>query len=93
MDILIWKAEIVLALVRFSSMFQDLVNKSEVLFFSFHFIIFTFTYMYTLFVPPSPPTPQTPASRHNLFHSLFLRFCWRENLRDNKKESIFANLG
>jgi hypothetical protein len=33
----------------------------------------------------SPPPPQPPASGQNLFHPL-LWFCWRENIRDNKKD-------
>jgi hypothetical protein len=40
---------------------------------------------YPLF-PPSSPTPLT--SRQNLFCPL-LQYCWRENIRDNKKDIIF----
>jgi hypothetical protein len=30
-----------------------------------------------------------PASRQNLFHLLVLQFCWRGNIRDNKKDLAF----
>jgi hypothetical protein len=40
--------------------------------------------------PPSPTSPTShPGSRQNLFHPLLLRFCWRENLRANKKDIAF----
>jgi hypothetical protein len=57
------------------------------LFFLFYFIILTFTYMCIhclghLFFPPQ-------RSGHNLFCPLVLRFCWRENIRDNKKDIVF----
>jgi hypothetical protein len=46
-------------------------------------IIFTFTYMCIHYLgQPLPP------SRQNLFHPL-LWFCWRENIRDNKKDIAF----
>jgi hypothetical protein len=32
--------------------------------------------------------PSLPASRKNLFH-LVLWFCWRENIKDNKKDILF----
>jgi hypothetical protein len=37
---------------------------------------------------PSLPSP-TPASGQNLFCLLVLWFCWRENIRDNKKDTVF----
>jgi hypothetical protein len=33
--------------------------------------------------------PPSSASRQNLFCLLVLRFCWRENIRDNKKVIVF----
>jgi hypothetical protein len=42
--------------------------------------------VYTLFVPPSPPTP---GPGKNLFSPLLLWLCWRENLRDSKKKILF----
>jgi hypothetical protein len=41
---------------------------------------------YCLLPPPTPPTPH--ASRKDLFCPL-LQFCWRENIRDNKKGIAF----
>jgi hypothetical protein len=35
-----------------------------------------------------PPPLKTPPSRQNLFRPL-LWFCWRENIRDNKKDITF----
>jgi hypothetical protein len=43
-----------------------------------------YLHVYTWFVSPPPTTPNPPASRQNLFHSLALRFCWKDNIRDNK---------
>jgi hypothetical protein len=37
---------------------------------------------------PPPPPPTSLASRQNLFCPL-LQFCWRENIRDNKKHITF----
>jgi hypothetical protein len=45
-----------------------------------------------LFGPPSHSSHLPPFSGQNLFHPLVFRFCWRENLRDNKKDSVFASL-
>jgi hypothetical protein len=58
----------------------------------FNFIIFTFTQcvntllqcIYIVWAILHLPT-----SGQNLFHSLVLRFCWRENIRDNKKDIAF----
>jgi hypothetical protein len=61
--------------------------------FSFYFIIFAFTYMCIHCLCPLPlPLPPTPASRQNRFCSLALRFCWRENIRDNKKDIVLLLL-
>jgi hypothetical protein len=49
----------------------------------YHFYIYI--HVYTLFVPPPL---QYPASRQTLFCPL-LRFSWRENIRDNKKDILF----
>jgi hypothetical protein len=54
------------------------------IFLSYHFYICS--HVYTLFGPPSHPT----SSRQNLFCPLVLRFCWRENIRDNKKDIEFC---
>jgi hypothetical protein len=43
------------------------------------------THLHTL---PTTPPPRSTASSQNLFHP-FLWFCWRENLRDNKKDIAF----
>jgi hypothetical protein len=50
------------------------------------FLKFFHFYMYscTLF-GLSPHTP----SRQNLFHTLVLWYCWRENIRNNKKDIAF----
>jgi hypothetical protein len=55
------------------------------LFFSFFYFIFFYIYLhvYTLFGPPLPSPPQ------NLFCPLVYWFCWRENIRDNKKDIAF----
>jgi hypothetical protein len=50
--------------------------------------LFIYSYVYTLFGPSLSPAPYTPASRQNLFHPL-LQFCWRENMRDSKKDIAF----
>jgi hypothetical protein len=39
-------------------------------------------------LPPLPQTPTPLTSRQNLFCP-FLQFCWRENIRDNKKDIAF----
>jgi hypothetical protein len=51
------------------------------LFLFYHFYIYS--HVYTLF--GRPPFP--PASGQNMFYPLILRFCWRENIRDNKKDT------
>jgi hypothetical protein len=33
--------------------------------------------------------PSPSASRQNMFPPLVLQFCWRENIRNNKKEIAF----
>jgi hypothetical protein len=50
------------------------------------FIIFTFTYMCIHCLCPLPPP--LPSSGQNLFYPL-LWFCWRDNIRDNKKDTAF----
>jgi hypothetical protein len=50
----------------------------------FYFIIFTFTHMYTVWA-----TLPQPASRPNLFLPLVPLFFWRQNIRDNKKDTAF----
>jgi hypothetical protein len=53
----------------------------SIFFFSFyHFYIYL--HVITLFVPITPPPTPLP-----------LQFCWRENIRDNKKDIDFASLG
>jgi hypothetical protein len=51
--------------------------------------------VYTLFGPPLPPASSLP-STSSLSTSLpgrtccpLLQFCWRENIRDNKKDIAF----
>jgi hypothetical protein len=58
----------------------------DIIFF-FYFIVFTFTHMciHCLGHLPSPHL----ASRQNLFLPLVLQFCWRENIRGNKKDTVF----
>jgi hypothetical protein len=52
-----------------------------------YFIIFT---LFGLpFYPPLTLFPHSQASRENPFHPLVLQFCWRENIRDNKKDIAF----
>jgi hypothetical protein len=64
------------------------------------FIVFTFIHMfiYCLGHSPSIPCPHFsspsllythPTSRQNLFCPLVLQLCWRENIRDNKKDVAF----
>jgi hypothetical protein len=36
-----------------------------------------------------PPPHSTLPSRQNPLHPLFLQFCWRENIRNNKKDIVF----
>jgi hypothetical protein len=55
------------------------VDTSKIIFLFYCFYIYL--HVYTLFGPSPPPA----ASRQNLFHPLILQFCWRDNLRDNKK--------
>jgi hypothetical protein len=50
------------------------------------FIIFTFTHMY---IHCLGHLPLHPASRQNLSCPLVLWFCWRDNIRDNKKDTVF----
>jgi hypothetical protein len=56
--------------------------------------LFIYSYVHTLFAPspvcphPFPISPNPLASRQNLF-CLLLQFCWRENIRDNKKDIAF----
>jgi hypothetical protein len=40
--------------------------------------------------PFTPPPHHCPASGQNLFHPLVLSFCWRENIRDVKKDTVFC---
>jgi hypothetical protein len=54
-------------------------------FLSYHF----YSHAYPLFGPLHHPSPPTPSSRQNLFHPLVLWFCWREIIRDNKKDIVF----
>jgi hypothetical protein len=35
------------------------------------------------------PMPLIPTSRQNLIQPLVLRLCWRESIRDNKKDTAF----
>jgi hypothetical protein len=66
-----------------SFLFNNLVL--AIYFFLFyHFYIYL--HVHTLFGPPTPSHLPTPASWKNLFCPLFLWFCWRENIRDNKKD-------
>jgi hypothetical protein len=45
--------------------------------------------VYVLFGPHlHPPIPYSGFWAE----PLFLQFCWRENIRDNKKDSVFASL-
>jgi hypothetical protein len=56
--------------------------------FSFFFFFnrfYIYSHVYTLFGSPSSP--------HLLFHPLVLWFCWRENIRDNKKDIVFLLVG
>jgi hypothetical protein len=50
---------------------------------------FTFAHMFILCLGHLPPCLPSPAFRKNLFHPLVLWFCWRENIRDNKKDMSF----
>jgi hypothetical protein len=72
-------------------------------YFLFYFIIFTFSYMCTYclghlppppaFLLPKPPNPSISTFGQHLFGPLILRFHWRENIKDNKKDIvIFASL-
>jgi hypothetical protein len=40
-------------------------------------------------IPTHTPPAQPLASRQNLFCPHLLQFCWRENIRDNKKDIVF----
>jgi hypothetical protein len=65
--------------------------KSIILFitvFLFYFIILTFTYMCIHYVGHLLPHP--PASRQKKFCAFVLQFCWRENIRDHKKNIVFC---
>jgi hypothetical protein len=55
--------------------------KNFILFYCFYIYL----HVYTLFGPRPPP-----ASRQNLFCPLVLWLCWRENIRDNKKNTVFS---
>jgi hypothetical protein len=57
--------------------------------FNFFYCFYIYSYVYTLFGPPFPSILCLPASRQNLFCPLVLQFCWRENIRDNKKDIAF----
>jgi hypothetical protein len=50
-----------------------------------------YSYVHTLFRPSLPLAPYLPPSNHFLpcFQAALLQFCWRENLRDNKKDIAF----
>jgi hypothetical protein len=59
------------------------------------FSLFIYSYVHTLFGPflsPTPcllPLPYTPLTcRQNLFCPL-LQFCWRKDIRNNKKDTAF----
>jgi hypothetical protein len=67
--------------------------ESRLVCFLFFIIIFSFLHLLTcvyIFCAASLPTPHfyPSAFRLNLFHPL-LWFCWRENIRDNKKDILF----
>jgi hypothetical protein len=43
--------------------------------------------VFPLTTPPhNSPSQITPTTRQNLFHPLLFPFCWKENIRDNKKD-------
>jgi hypothetical protein len=53
-------------------------------------IIFTFTYVCTHYLGHfSTPLPLIPMPLQNLLHPLPLRFCWRKNIKDKKKNIAF----
>jgi hypothetical protein len=55
----------------------------------FNFILSFLTCVYIVWATFPPHIPSTPGSRQDLFHPLVLSFCWRENMRDNKKDITF----
>jgi hypothetical protein len=68
--------------------------KSCFLFLLFY-CFYIYSHVYTLLAAPHPPPPPCvpcPTSEQNLFHPLILRFCWRENTKDNKKDTTFLLL-
>jgi hypothetical protein len=54
-------------------------------FFFLLYCFYIYLRVYSLFGPPPPH----PASRQNLFCPPVLQFCWRENIRHNKKDTVF----
>jgi hypothetical protein len=57
----------------------------------YHFCIYS--HVYTLFrTHPIPQHPRHPDSGQSLFCLLVLQLSWRGNIRDNKKDSVFASL-
>jgi hypothetical protein len=51
----------------------------------FSYCLFIYSYVHTLFEPSLPPPLYLPCNQF----SPLLQFCWRENVRDNKKDIRF----
>jgi hypothetical protein len=66
----------------FGTFFESWLCRSTAEYFFNHFYIYL--YVYALFW-----APPHPASRQNLFCPLVLQFCWRKNIKDNKKDMAF----
>jgi hypothetical protein len=57
--------------------------------FFFFYCFYIYSYVYTLFGPSLPPASGPLTSRQNLFCPLVIQFCFRKNIRDNKKDIAF----
>jgi hypothetical protein len=68
--------------VQMSSLWDDYQYCCDESLFPLLLVLFYVTCVYII-----PLTNST--SRQNLFHPLVLRFCWRENIRGNKKDILF----
>jgi hypothetical protein len=51
--------------------------------------LYIYLYVRTLFGPPQLPHTLCSASVQKVFWPLILWFCWRENIKDNKRNTAF----